>query len=149
MGTRGPMPSKDPKRRNKESQPNKVAARTVADPPKLPDRRTITTSDGTVEIDWLPGTLQAWDLVWSHPLAAQYQPNTWAALQRWAAIYDDALRGCLKAAAAALTLEKEFGLTWAAQQRARLTFTEEPEPVKSETERRERIKIVDPALVGE
>lgn len=143
MGSRGPMPTKTAKRRNKETRPHEINPTPPTGHPKLP--ATYRTTDGTTT-RFLKDTRQAWRTWWSHQLSSDYQTNTHPGMLVVAVLYDRALRG-EKVHADLKAWMKEYGLTWDSQQRARLVFkdqtaTEEPEPVKTDDERRSRVKAV-------
>lgn len=134
MGQRGPMPSENPKRRNKESQPHviEVGGEEREIPPigsyqymwevvEGSGRDRVVTTE-TVEREFLPESVEAWEKVWSSQLAGEFRDEMQQALRRWIILVDRFNRGDHSVSKELLPLEKEFALTWSAQKRERLKF---------------------------
>jgi hypothetical protein len=134
------MPSENPKRRNKESKPHVVDALGDECPCTIPPIGTyqymweVVEGSGkdrvvtmeTVEREFLPESVEAWDRVWLSQLAAEFRDEMQQALRRWIILVDRFNRGDHSVTKDLLPLEKEFALTWSAQKRERLKFEDKP-----------------------
>jgi len=129
------MPSENPKRRNKESQPHVVGALGDEESPIPPigtyqyrwevvegSGKDRVVTEEVVEREFLPESVEAWDHLWGSQLAAEFRPEMRQALRRWIILVDRFNRGDHSVNKELLPLEKEFALTWSAQKRERLKF---------------------------
>lgn len=136
MGTRGPMPKENARRRNAESQPHVVDGARV-EPLPLPDsyrwlleQVSGTGRDRTVELveivrEFDSETVEYWRLITTGQLAAEYRPEMVPALHRLVVLYDRWVRGDHSVNVELRAMEKEFALTWSTQKRERLKFDQQ------------------------
>lgn len=140
MGSRGPMPTGRAKRRHLDSRPVVISERAAAaGVPDLPPHWTMrskhTEGRGAQRVVWFETdeymfsdhAIRAWERVWCSPLASEFRPEMMEGLYRWIRLIDRLWQLGDESVGAEITrLEKEFGLTWESQKRARLSFEDIP-----------------------